>query len=255
MCRLFGFRSEEPVSVREPLLAESGSLRTQSSEHKDGWGIAYFDADQPRLAHGLAPAHQDPQFDRIAAALTARTVIAHVRLASIGAVHLRNAHPFVRGSWVFAHNGTVREFVVHQPELEAAIAPELRQELKGETDSERCFLLFLTQLRALTGPDRARASVEQVARAVAITMRRVGAITDRPGVEPSSLNFLVTDGQLMVASRRGKTLFSAGTRDARWCVASERLTAEPDWREVPEDGVVAVDAELQQRSWRVDDLL
>src|SRR5207248_8746356 len=136
MCRLFGFRSNSPAKVHRCLVAEKQSLRFLSNEHKDGWGIAYYDREKPEVAHGLGPAHSDPEFERVSNLLSSHAVVAHVPLASVGAVHHRNAHPFVHGEWTFCHNGTVREFVKIQPEVEALIDPKFTPLIKGETDSE-----------------------------------------------------------------------------------------------------------------------
>ena len=51
MCRLFGFRSNESARVHDALVTERNALRLQSIEHRDGWGIAHYDAEgRPRVA-------------------------------------------------------------------------------------------------------------------------------------------------------------------------------------------------------------
>jgi glutamine amidotransferase len=207
MCRLFGFRSQEVVSVHQSLIAEQNSLLVQSTEHQHGWGIAYYEGDQPTVSHGVSPAHADANFDRLSRLVASKTVLAHVRRASVGEVRRCNVHPFVHGKWSFAHNGTVQGFAASQGAFESLIDPKYRMLLRGQTDSERCFYLFLTQL------DRfghgASPSLNAVAEAVARTMQRVASLDQGRGPEASSLNFIATDGQRMVASRRGRSLFSA----------------------------------------------
>jgi predicted glutamine amidotransferase len=271
MCRLFGFRSNVPAAVHRSLVTEKNSLLQQSREHKDGWGIAsYGEAPLPQVAHGLGAAHADPDFERVVNLVASRAVVAHVRLASVGSVELRNAHPFLYGRWSFVHNGTVKRFAQHQQAIEARIRPELRALIRGATDSERCFYLFLTHLSAL-GPLEAAASAEAVARALAQTMREVSALTDIPGEtrpqERSSMNFLATDGDVMVATRRHRSLFfsesasrpahappAPGTPLAQLIIASERLCGEDHWHEVPEDGVVGVSRDLVLHRWQLSDL-
>lgn len=268
MCRLFGFRSELPRAVHPALVTEKNSLRVQSREHKDGWGIAaYGDKPFPSVAHGLGPAHSDPDFERVSSQVSSHAVIAHVRLASVGAVHLRNAHPFLHEQWSFVHNGTLKDFNKHRSLLEERIAGDFREEIDGETDSERCFFLFLTLLRERVALNQA--SVKDVAKALAETMKTVSEITDPTASEPSSMNFLVTDGKLMVATRRRRTLFlstrdaegrghltlpSPHTQVAQFIVASEQLWGEGPWTEVPEEHVVGVDAELKLHRWSVQSL-
>ena len=82
------------------------------------------------------------------------------------------------------------------------------------------------------------------------------------------MNFLVTDGTLMAATRRRKTLFfsaraaegsparsdSGGTRLEQVVIASEELCGEPHWHQVPEDAIIAVDGELVLRLWQRSEL-
>ncbi|WIG97854.1 class II glutamine amidotransferase [Myxococcus sp. SDU36] len=269
MCRLFGFRSAIPAAVHPSLVTEKNSLLIQSREHKDGWGIAAYGAEPaPVVAHGVGPAHCDPDFERVSSRVSSHTVVAHVRLASVGAVELRNAHPFLHGRWAFVHNGTVKEFAQHRAAVEALICPSLRANIQGTTDSERCFYLFLTRLAARHPIDR-QVPVEAVARALAETMSLVAAITDVAGQEGrSAMNFLVSDGELMVASRRNRTLFvstgparddvstlpAPGTKLEQLVVASESLCGGPYWAPVAEEDVIGVDANLVFHHWRVPEL-
>jgi hypothetical protein len=145
----------------------------------------------------------------MSSAVQARTVLAHLRLASVGSVKLDNAHPFTHGRWAFAHNGTLHAFDRHRAAIEALIAPAYRA-FRGDTDSERCFALFLTRLASRTDSG-GTPSLGNVQWALATTMDEVARITD---VEVghgkrSAMNFLVTDGDLLAATRRDRTLFFA----------------------------------------------
>ncbi len=267
MCRLFGFRSAVPAAVHPALVTEKNSLLIQSREHKDGWGIAAYGVEsQPLVAHGVGPAHSDPAFERVSSRVSSHTVLAHVRQASVGAVELRNSHPFLHGRWSFVHNGTLREFARHRPAVEALICPALRANIRGTTDTERCFYLFLTRLAARYSLDR-QVPVEGVARALAETMSLVASITD-DGQGRSAMNFLVTDGEVMVATRRNRTLFLStgprrntvagmpehGTQVEQLIVASESLCGGPYWVPVDEEDVIGVDSRLVFHRWRVHEL-
>ncbi len=268
MCRLFGFRSNFPRAVHRSLVEEKNSLRAQSNEHKDGWGIAYYPGIEPTVAHGVGPAHQDPEFERLSGLISAPSVLAHVRLASVGAVHLRNAHPFLHGRWSFAHNGTVREFCKVESQITALLDPSLRRLIRGETDSERCFYVFLTELEAIA-PGEQNPVAKQVAQALVRTMSKVAAIADEPGQPPSSLTFLATNGAVMVATRRQRSLFyselqstphahaepAADVAVSQLVIASEKLSSENHWHEIPEDSVLGVEADLTLRRWSIAQLL
>lgn len=268
MCRLFGFRSAVPAVVHPALVTEKNSLVIQSREHKDGWGIAAYGIEpRPTVAHGVGPAHSDPDFHRVSSLVSSHTVVAHVRLASVGAVELRNSHPFLYGRWSFVHNGTLKNFEQHRQAVESLIRSDLRTNVRGTTDSERCFHLFLTRLAsrcALDGPAR----LEDVARSVSETMELVAAITDQPGQDRSAMNFLVTDGEVMVATRRNRTLFLSDGRRSATCkaatslqhgtqldqllIASEVLCGNHTaWNEVAEDEVIGVDGRLVLHRWKL----
>jgi predicted glutamine amidotransferase len=272
MCRLFGFRSNVPAAVHRSLVEERNSLREQSREHKDGWGVAYYDASQGlAVAHGVSPAHADPEFDRVSRLLSSHAVVAHVRLGTVGAVHQKNTHPFLYEQWAFAHNGTIRNFERHQAQIEGLIAPHLRSRIQGETDSERCFYLFLTHLAELGPLDQADA--QTVARALARTSRQIYALSGgepEPGQKPTSTTFLATNGRLMVALRRHRTLYFSeqrkktdpavepplpGTRLQQLVIASEELCGEDHWHEVPDDSALGVDADLSLRQWTLAELI
>ena len=273
MCRLFGFRSSIPAAVHPALVTEKNSLVIQSREHKDGWGIAAYGIEQhPTVAHGVGPAHSDPDFHRLSSLVSSHTVVAHVRQASVGSVELRNSHPFLHGRWSFVHNGTLKDFQRHRPAVEALIHPELRPNIRGTTDTERCFHIFLTRLGA-RGPLDGAVSLEDVARSLAETLELVASITDVPGsADPkdrSAMNFLVTNGEVMVATRRNRTLFLSDGRRSGACkaetirhgtqldqllIASEALCGNHTaWNEVSEEEIIGVDGRLVLHRWRLTD--
>jgi glutamine amidotransferase len=243
MCRLFGQHAHAGFDPSIPLCSEHNALRFQSHKHPHGWGVAWYEGDRPVLRRGLLPAHEDDAFVRAAAAARSNVVIAHVRDASIGAVTAENTHPFHHGRWLFAHNGTLARYKKVQAVRDAILAevdPDLRGAVRGETDSERVFYLFLSRLRARAPLEGA--SLAEVRRALAETAEAVIRIADPHAESPTTLNLLVSDGRLLAATRLGKPLHlstDAGPRHA-FVVASERIGAAP-WEEVPEGGFVGTE--------------
>jgi glutamine amidotransferase len=157
MCRLFAFRSVLPLCAHDALCGAGNSLTAQSrrdargESHADGWGLATVDHDgEPHISKSVQPAYADPQFDELAKSV-ATTLVAHVRQASVGRKALENSHPFVHGRWIFAHNGTLEEFSARKRPLLDAIPDDLRQTIRGDTDSEHVFLFWLSQLRTAAG--------------------------------------------------------------------------------------------------------
>jgi len=245
MCRLFGQHAPREIDRAEALCREENALRFQSHKHPHGWGIAWWVGRQVWVRRGLLPAHADEGFVAAAQEACSRVVLAHIRDASVGPVVEENTHPFVHGRWVFAHNGTVARFKASdrvRAAIEAEIDREYRDALRGETDSERCFYLVLTRLSARTRLDRA--TLVEVEEAVAEATRTLQRLADTARAKPSSLNFLLSDGRLLAASRVGRTLHvatSAGPEGV-FAVASEPI-GKAAWHVVPEGGFVGCDGD------------
>ena len=244
MCRLFAQRADPDFDYREPLCGAENALRFQSHRHPHGWGIGWYVGREPRVRKGLLPAHADRAFVEAARAARSHLVLAHVRDASVGKVAAENTHPFAAGPWLFAHNGTVARFKTSaalRAAIERRIHPRLRRRIRGQTDSERCFYLFLTRLgeRSRNRPP----DLDSVREALAETVEVVARLADRGARTRSTLNFLVSDGRLLAACRHGKALHAAPQARGGhlFAVASEPV-GNGGWVEVPEGGFAGVDA-------------
>jgi len=278
MCRLYGFIATEPTKVECSLLRAQNALLKQSRldsrgfTHPDGWGIAYYVNALPVVDRRSRAAYKDLQFDAAAELVYARVVVAHVRAASVGVPSTANTHPFHLGRWVFAHNGTIPRFEKVGPRLEASTeAAGLLRYRRGNTDSELAFLWILGRIRRVAlGGLEGDVPVEQMVRAVQDALLSIESwCRDEGATEAPSLNFLLTDGRCLVASRRGNTAYWILREDAVRCevcgvchcsicgsnlgrrheprsgyravvVASEPITRE-SWAEIPEGHLLAVD--------------
>jgi glutamine amidotransferase len=185
----------------------------QSTNHKDGWGVAYYVGGSPHLVKSAASAMEDAIFQRVSGVVASETVVAHVRAATQGELNPLNSHPFQHGRWIFAHNGNLANFAEHRPAVIARIAPSLRRYVLGTTDSEVLFYLLLSKLQA-RGPlhtrhfhidELAAAAQEAVADVCTVVGKLCGDAAGPPTA--SYLTFLLTDGQLMLAHQGGKPLY------------------------------------------------
>ena len=245
MCRMFAVRSDVPVRVDRAF----EGLQRLAEEHRHGWGVVHFDGQAPWLETSVVSAQACPRFERLGEEVATTSLLAHIRLASVGEVDDRNNHPFLGEGWAFMHNGTLRCFDRHRAELEREIAPRWRAQLRGDTDSERCFALFLTYLDG-----RREADLQVATAALTRALQVAAAVCDRdaPAGAASALNFIASDGRRLLATRRGRTLFRASRPGARF-LASEHLWEGEAWEEIPEEGVVAIDADLSLRASRLSD--
>jgi predicted glutamine amidotransferase len=233
MCRIFAVRSTTPISVRPAF----DGLQKLAVEHKDGWGVAAFPETGKWIETGTLSAENCARFDKLGD-LTTQAMLVHIRLASVGTVHERNTHPFAAGPWVFMHNGTLKHFDHARARFEAEIAPEFRAELRGETDSERCFALFRTYLGDRTGSEDVIAALARVFR----TAEKI-CDDDTPG-KRSAMNFLVSDGVRVFATRRDRSLYTLARPDLA-AIASAELLPDHTWHEVPDDTLVFIDEGLK----------
>jgi predicted glutamine amidotransferase len=205
MCRLFGFRSVISSQVHRSLLAAENALGTQSNQHPDGWGVAYYVDGAPHVTRNPITAMGDQLFHRLSGVVSSQTVLAHVRKATRGDKTVLNCHPFQYGRWVFAHNGDVPEFERHRDALVAHVDPELRRFILGETDSEVLFFILLTELRT-TGPLAGGRTTPEVAAAVRRMTATVRGVCDTV-TSQATLTVMITNGETLVAAHGGKELF------------------------------------------------
>lgn len=266
MCRLYGFRATEPTKVECSLVYAQNALLVQArgdSEgevHGHGWGVATYDDGRLHVERQAWAAYHGEYFARAAARTYSRTVVAHVRQATVGGVALENTHPFSDGRWAFAHNGTIVGFQGMRERFLEAMSSGQRAKIAGTTDSEHLFRLLLSLRRAR--PERTLPEVLRQALELVGEWMEGGPTGGNPG-----LNVIWTDGRDMVASRWGRTLYLLerdGVSDCEVCgfphvhhapggtyravaLASEPLTDTESWREVPEGTLIHVDEEVRVR--------
>lgn len=189
MCRMMGMVGAPGREVLEEFRALAGNgnvLPGNSGGHGDGWGIsAYRDGRLAFLEKSGLSAVEDARYEAAEGSVDgAGIVVAHLRKASVGDVRAVNAHPFHRDGVTFCHNGGVRR----SEELPLyGLTPE------GDTDSERFFLSILGRMKcgeASNLSDAARQAIDYIHR----------------NHTYSSISFLLTDGQALMAYRDFRTV-------------------------------------------------
>ncbi|MDP9033765.1 MAG: class II glutamine amidotransferase [Myxococcota bacterium] len=262
MCRLLGIASSEATDFKIVLRDAPRSLAALSRDHRDGWGLAVFDEEGGwRVDKGVACASEDARFHSLAVGSRGEMLVSHVRQKTIGETSLVNTHPFKRGRWVFAHNGTVKDIAwLHEHSSAKRLA-----EVCGETDSELLFAWLLTCLdQAGVADAPASSETDHTIGAAAGSARQLAGF--------GAFNFLLSDGVSTYAHRFGRSMFllERGPCDAvrvrrtspdgtvletPWSptrsaviIASEKMTDEP-W-EVVEEGMLLRIDRLPTPRWR-----
>ena len=180
MCQLLGMNANTPTDV---MFSFTG-FATRAEEHRDGFGIAFFEGAGVRLMVDAQSARSSPVAEMVRRfPIRSQNIVAHIRKATQGRVTLANTHPFVRELWgrywVFAHNGDLKGFA---PRLHGGFRPV------GETDSERAFCWLMQELA------KAHASVPTTLELTA-TLRELAPLPAAHG----SFNFTLSNGQALWA--------------------------------------------------------
>ncbi|WP_416545231.1 class II glutamine amidotransferase [Limnohabitans sp. DCL3] len=142
MCQLMGMSCNNRAATTFSFTGFS-ARGGRTSDHVDGWGIAFYDGQGCRVFQDDQPASESPLAEYVRShPIKSKVVVAHVRKATQGDVQSANCHPFQREwlgrTWVFAHNGDLGRFQ----------APPTGQDMPvGTTDSERAFCALMGRLR------------------------------------------------------------------------------------------------------------
>jgi len=270
MCRLYGSLATDATRLECSLVEAQNALQVQSDRdsrgirNPDGWGIAEWDDSRPLVRRNTDPAFADSHFAKVASAVSSTAVIAHVRRATVGNVKMENTHPFSRGPWAFAHNGTVTAFEHVTTHLDVGYyGPPF-----GTTDSELVFQWLLNNMGDYgLSPDHPTDDLNALIELMGDSVAELVRISIEVGADdPPKLNFLISDGKNLVATRWGNSLFwtfRRGINDCTVCgtshcpgadagykavvVASEPITNE-EWTEIPEGVVFGVDSTIRTAS-------
>lgn len=156
MCRLFfSFRNKSIKPLLKEFLAQSNhkSKNTPAinndrddNTHTDGFGIVWKSQDandwnvykQPKLYT------EDTNLNATLDKIPNNLVIAHIRKRTQGDVSMENTHPFHYDGQVFVQNGSIADFEKHLVQLRSYIVAPLLSKIRGQTDTECLFFMFLS---------------------------------------------------------------------------------------------------------------
>ena len=237
MCQLLGMNCATPTDITFSFRGFSQRAGI-TSDHSDGFGIAFFEDKACRLFVDNQSAVESPIAELVRNyPIKSRNVIAHIRKATQGKINLENSHPFSRElwgrQWIFAHNGDLKDFL---PELSGRFTPV------GNTDSERAFCYLLDQLVKRFGYNEPK--LDQVFDLLAEISPSIA--------EHGTFNFCLSNGQ---------ALFTYATTKLHWLVRKYPfkpaqlidIEVEVDFSQVttPEDRVAVITTEplTQNEEW------
>jgi ergothioneine biosynthesis protein EgtC len=258
MCRLITYfgkatRLERVISEPEHSLVVQ-SYRplemTSGVVNADGFGVGWYNRAldaTPCVYKSPSPIWSDQNLPALSRHITSECIFANVRSATPGqAADYSNCQPFASGPFLFMHNGYIENF---RSALMRQIRDVLRDEyytaITGSTDSEHIFALLLHCLHGRPS------SLPTMVAALSETIDQLLDWAKSKGVHVA-LNLALTNGECVVVSRCASKVpapslyytINSPFFPQAVVIASERLFASSDWVVIPEDGIVAFNADL-----------
>ena len=268
MCRFAAYLGPE-IFISSLVTEPKHSLIHQSYQARerveplngDGFGIGWYApqfCDTPALYKEVSPAWSNHNLRDVARVTKSTCIFAHVRAATVGGELSRtNCHPFSFNNYLFMHNGTVFGFEKIRRELRRGLTDTAYDMIKGSTDTEHIFALFIDKIRGISKPE-----AEEIKDALLAAMADIEMLKSRAGVtEPSTMNLVLSDGSSMIATRYissgedSNSLYYAETGqyscregmcqmsmgDDAFLVVSEPLDASEQWRKIENNHLVMMD--------------
>ncbi|CDZ77717.1 putative glutamine amidotransferase [Legionella massiliensis] len=216
MCRMLMYLGKQEVSIYDLIYGPDNSLAHQSyapllMHHIQNLAGLGFCAWSPNSPEPQKPFYykttQLPFFDknlyRMSYKINTNCLLAHVRgvqYSTSETVSEQNVHPFMleNAKIVLAHNGKLDQMPLMKVALARIIKPEILSQIKGTTDSEWVYSLFLTYLSDYTQ----EISLNEATEALINTIKTLKEVRQKLGIEePSPLNLFVTNGHYLIVTR------------------------------------------------------
>lgn len=254
MCRFLAYTG--PATLMEELVFRAeNSLVSQSKQatmrldplNGDGFGIGWYPEHQDKIPGtfvSIEPAWSNRNLIQLAAKIKTQHFFAHVRDASPGMpVSQSNCHPFQFGPYLWMHNGRLEQFNLFRRNIMRDLSDEAFEFIKGNTDSECAFAMFLDEINF----DH-NASEQRLIDAMKTTIAKISFYKHAVNAHSNALiNFAVTNGQTSLFTRlstrrdtQPASLFYQQKTD-RIIVSSEPLCAPKDsWTKVERHSLVIV---------------
>lgn len=219
MARLIGFIGNRPdlgaraiklektaLAIRRrpvPVAVGGGAPDVSGESQPSSWGVGFYQGSEILLKRRPIDDRRELSFEEMTEGLKTDILIAHVRTATVGANTTENTHPFRYRQWLFAHTGTLPSFDKLRGRLSDSLPLFLRKDVRGETDSELLFHLFLSFLHdagqlhhPTVEPSHARAAIRS-------TISLVDRLCAEEGTGPSQMNMMLTTPEYLMAVHAG----------------------------------------------------
>lgn len=224
MARLFGLIGNRTDLAGRVLAFEADALRVHSGGGPLGWGIGFYQGGEVLMRRRPIDDHATIEITKVAGDVRADVLVGHVRSASVGALRTENTHPFRYRQWLFAQTGTLPAFEAIRERLVASVPEFLRSSIRGETDAEILFYVFLSFLHDAGRLNDAVVEPAQARDALRSSLAVVDGMSAEVGGGAAAINILASDGEqlfsLHTGAQMGVRVF-AGKNDAETLIGDD----------------------------------
>lgn len=207
---LFGNRGEwiERLVEHEARVLDVRGLAGR--EALGGWGVGFHQSGEVLIRKRPSEARSELRVAELVQGVRADSVLVHVRSRTEGgAAHegTDNTQPFRYRSWLYAQTGSVaREFARVRVRLLESVPEFLRSQIRGESDAEVLFTLFLSFLHDAGHLEHDAISSADAVRALRSTLTLADNVLAEFGEPPARVNVLIGNGELLLAVHRGRAM-------------------------------------------------
>jgi glutamine amidotransferase len=247
MCRLLTYIGKE-ANLHSLIYSPEHSIVKQSYQPKemrsgvinaDGFGVGWYKPeidDAPAVFKSPMPIWSDLNLPSISRKIITPCAFVHVRGASKGmAIAQTNSHPFVKGKYLFMHNGVTENFrTAFMRALRRQLLDEYYAGIEGTTDSEHIFALLLSNLHRENGRpgDMAECLLKTIDQMLSLAQQFDSNIVLNLALSDGETNIVTNFSTFPVAA---SLYFIENPRPFPLSVliCSERLFQDSAWQPVP----------------------
>ncbi len=287
MCRFVAYIGA-PTLIDKILINPSNSLVNQSfsalesemTVNGDGFGLGWYNKEikeEPGRYVSVLPAWNDQNLLNNASITKSNCFLAHVRAATVGSVSLENCHPFQYNEYLMMHNGGIYDFDKIKQSLSSLLDEEAFLWIKGQSDTQYIFALFMTNARKM-GMDKFP-DAEVLVACFNKTFADIEILKKEKGITSVAIyNMVLSNGYGLIATRystdptndfrtlyftenvscklniKGDLEFEKGKVERNAAlISSEKLTDDDMfWKEIPSNHAVYIDRTLEVTLHKLD---
>lgn len=220
--------TSDPNLLRCELHRLQGQVLLQVEPRANAVGVGAYAQEEVLLRRFSSG--EELSLDSLAPPHESEALLFHAGQLPVGLSLEENTQPFRSRRWLFALHGGVQGFELLRAPLLASLPDHLRRQVRGGTEGELLFAVFLRRLRDLGRTEDPRLEAEVAGRVLADTAREVAQAAAKAGVTRTpTLNLVATNGILLAATRYGEhPLYCTRLEGTAECELCEVTPATPD---------------------------